>query len=88
MAEVGLEPGLSDPETYTLPLSYQADDEEICFAWIQITNISIYVVKNASLSDLNDEYSNGIKTKHLFNIFQRALLLLKKKFYKNNMAAH
>ena len=31
-AEVGLEPGLSDPETYTLPLSYQADDEEICFA--------------------------------------------------------
>ena len=56
-AELGLEPGSSDPETITLPMSYQADDEVLSFAWIQITNISIYVlVKNAMLSDLNDAY--------------------------------
>ena len=88
MAELGLKPGSFDPETNALlvVVSYQADDEELSFAWIQITNISIYVlVKNAMLSDLNDAYSNG---KNKTSILYIPTLLLKSKnfFYKNNMA--
>ena len=87
MAELGLKPGSSDPETITLPMSYQADDEVLSFAWIQITNISIYVlVKNAMLSDLNDAYSNG-KNKTSILYIPTLLLKSKKNFYKNNMAA-
>ena len=85
-AELGLEPGSSDPETIALPMSYKANDEELSFALIQITNISIYVlVKNAMLSDLNDAYSNG---KNKTSILYIPTLLLKSKnfFYKNNMA--
>ena len=86
MAELGLEPGSFDPETIALPMSYKANDEELSFALIQITNISIYVlVKNAMLSDLNDAYSNG---KNKTSILYIPTLLLKSKnfFYKNNMA--
>ena len=74
-AELGLEPGSSDPETIALPMSYKANDEELSFALIQITNISIYVlVKNAMLSDLNDAYSNG---KNKTSILYIPTLLLK-----------
>ena len=80
MADLGLEPGSSDPETIALPMSYKANDEELSFALIQITNISIYVlVKNAMLSDLNDAYSNGKnKTSILFSrVLYIPTLLLK-----------
>ena len=79
-AELGLEPGSSDLETIALPMSYKANDEELSFALIQITNISIYVlVKNAMLSDLNDAYSNG-KNKTSILYIPTLLLKSKKKF--------
>ena len=87
LALAGLKPGSSDPETNSLPLSYWADDEELCFVWIQITNILIYLVKNARLRDLNDAYSGTNKTSILHIPTRAAATIKKKKFYKNNMAA-
>ena len=60
-------------------MSYKANDEELSFALIQITNISIYVlVKNAMLSDLNDAYSNGKNKTSMYFIYSDATTKKKK----------